>query len=166
VEAEFLIGVAFRLTVHDIILSSQNRTDMGVLKTPRSSWRRSAASREILEFSFMEYFYAFVLPYYQQLDPTIHSPEDFFERSRLEYIESELRANDKVRFFSTKNDMLLTDDDIAWLTDVMGEENVTFYLRGGHLGNLHETDVQADVMEALADLHGVPVVSSRVVKSP
>ena len=36
----------------------------------------------------------------------------------------------------------------------LGEENVTFYPRGGHLGNLHEADVQADVMEALADLRG------------
>jgi ABC-type transporter lipoprotein component MlaA len=159
VEAEFLIGVAFRLTVHDIIMSSQNRTDMGVLKTERSSWRRSSASREILEFSFMEYFYAFVLPYYQRLDPSITSPEDFFERSRLGYIETELRANDKIRVFSTKNDMLLTEGDIAWLTDVVGDENVTFYPRGGHLGNLHEADVQADVMEALADLKAVPVAS-------
>ncbi len=159
VEAEFLIGVAFRLSVHDIILSSQNRNDMGVLKTPRSSWRRWAASREIFEFSFMEYFYAFVLPYYQRLDPSIESPEDFFERSRLAYIEAELRANEKIRVFSTQNDMLLTQDDIAWLTDVVGEENATFYPRGGHLGNLHEADVQADVMEALADLHAVPVAS-------
>jgi ABC-type transporter lipoprotein component MlaA len=159
VEAEFLIGVAFRLTVHDIIASSQNRTDMGVLKTERSSWRRSSASREIFEFSFMEYFYAFVLPYYQQIDPSIHSPEAFFERSRLDYIESQLRANDKIRVFSTKNDMLLTEDDIAWLADVVGEENATFYPRGGHLGNLHEADVQADVMEALADLHAAPVAS-------
>jgi ABC-type transporter lipoprotein component MlaA len=159
VEAEFLIGVAFRLTVHDIILSTQNRNDMGVLKTPRSSWRRSSASREIFEFSFMEYFYAFVLPYYQALDPSIESPEDFFARSRLGYIESELRANDKIRVFSTQNDMLLTQGDIAWLTDVVGEENATFYPRGGHLGNLHEAEVQADVMEALADLHGVPLAS-------
>ena len=159
VEAEFLIGVAFRLTVHDIILSSQNRNDMGVLKTPRSSWRRSSASREIFEFSFMEYFYAFVLPYYQRLDPSIESPENFFERSRLAYIESELRANEKIRVFSTQNDMLLTQDDIVWLTDVVGEENTTFYPRGGHLGNLHDADVQADVMEALSDLHAVPVAS-------
>ena len=114
----------------------------------------------------MEYFYAFVLPYYQQLDPSISSPEVFFDRSRLGYIEAELRANDKIRVFSTKNDMLLTEDDIAWLTDVMGEENVTFYPRGGHLGNLHEADVQADVMEALADLHAVPVAIHRVVNSP
>jgi hypothetical protein len=159
VEAEFLIGVAFRLTVHDIILSSQDRNDMGVLQTERSAWRRSSASREILEFSFMEYFYAFVLPYYQKLDPTITSPEDFFERSRLGYIEPALRANGKIRVFSTKNDMLLTNADIAWLTDVLGEENVTFYPRGGHLGNLHEADVQADVIEALADLHATPNAS-------
>jgi ABC-type transporter lipoprotein component MlaA len=159
VEAEFLIGVAFRLTVHDIIASSQNRYDMGVLQTERSWWRRSSASREIFEFSFMEYFYAFVLPYYQKLDPSLNSPEIFFERSRLDYIEPGLRANDKIRVFSTKNDMLLTDGDIAWLTDVVGKENVTFYPRGGHLGNLHEAEVQADVMEALADLHAVAVAS-------
>lgn len=152
VEAEFLIGVAFRLTVHDIIASSQNRNDMGVLKTPRSWWRRSSASREIFEFSFMEYFYAFVLPYYRGLDPTIESAEGFFERSQLAYIERELRANGKLRVFSTENDMLLADEDIAWLVDVLGEENVTFYPRGGHLGNLHEPEVQADVMDALVDL--------------
>ena len=62
--------------------------------------------------------------------------------------------------------MLLTEDDIAWLTDVMGEESVMFYPRGGHLGNLHEADAQADVMEALADLHAASVASHRVVKSP
>jgi hypothetical protein len=55
--------------------------------------------------------------------------------------------------------MLLTEGDIAWLTDVLGDENVTFYPRGGHLGNLHEAEVQADVMEALADLHAVAVAS-------
>jgi len=156
VEAEFLIGVAFRLIVHDIIWSSQSRNDMNVLQTERSSWRRSSASREILEFSFMEYFYAFVLPYFQELDPSIQSAEDFFERSRLSYIEPELRANDKVRVFSTQNDMLLTDGDIVWLTSLLGEENVTFYPRGGHLEILHEADVQADVMEALADLRAAP----------
>ena len=52
VEAEFLIGVAFRLTVHDIIWSSQSRNDRNVLRTECGSWRRSSASREILEFSF------------------------------------------------------------------------------------------------------------------
>jgi hypothetical protein len=98
-----------------------------------------------------------VLPYYQRLDPSIASTEEFFARSRLGYIEPELRANDKIRVFSTRNDMLLTGGDIAWLTDVLGEENVTFYPRGGHLGNLHEADVQADVMEALADLLAVPM---------
>jgi hypothetical protein len=79
--------------------------------------------------------------------------------TRLGYIESELRANEKNRVFSMKNDMLLTDDDIAWLADVLGDENVTFYPRGGHLGNLHEADIQADVMEALSDLHAAPGAS-------
>ena len=51
--------------------------------------------------------------------------------------------------------MLITQDDIAWLTNVVGEENATFYPRGGHLGNLHKADVQADVMEVLSDLHAL-----------
>jgi hypothetical protein len=38
------------------------------------------------------------------------------------------------------------------LTDLLGQQNVTFYPGGGHMGNLYLEDVQNDVMNSLEDL--------------
>ena len=152
-EAEFLIGVAFRMALHDVIWVSQMRNDMGVLKTPRSQFRRSGASREILEFSFMEYLYAFALPYLSERDPEIQSVDDLFMRADLHYIAQVLQANaDKIRVFANENDFLVTSEDVTWLTNLLGEQRVTFYPGGGHMGNLHLEEVQNDVMNSLRDL--------------
>jgi hypothetical protein len=40
-EAEFVIGVGFRLTLHDMIWRSQERSDQGVLQHPLSRRRRT-----------------------------------------------------------------------------------------------------------------------------
>ena len=130
---------------------------MGVLKTPRDRFRRAPASREILEFSYMEYLYAFALPYYEQRNPEITGAEALFARADLRSIAPALRSNGKVRVFSNENDFLMTPEDIEWLTGLLGAENVTFYPRGGHMGNLHEPEVQRDVIGALEDLRsGLP----------
>ena len=150
-EAKFLIGLNFRLTLHDVIWSSQERNDMAVLKTERSHWRRAPASREILDYSFMEYLYAFALPYYEKREPGI-SVEEMFARADVHAIAPALRASGKVRVFSNANDFLITPEDIRWLTGVLGEKNVTFYPKGGHMGNLHQPAVQRDVMDSLEDL--------------
>jgi ABC-type transporter lipoprotein component MlaA len=152
-EAEFLIGVVFRMTLHDVIWVSQMRNDMGVLKTPRSQSRRSGASREILEFSFMEYLYAFALPYFSERDPEIQSVDDLFTRADLHYIAPALQANaEKIRVIANENDFLITTEDVTWLTNLLGEQRVTFYPGGGHMGNLHLEEVQNDVMNSLQDL--------------
>ena len=150
-EAEFLIGLVFRLSLHDMIWSSQERHDMGVLQTERSGWRRSAASREILDFSFMEYLYAFALPYYAERGE-VDSVEALFADSDLHAIAPALRRNGKIRVFTNENDFLITDADIAYLTELLGDENVTLYPRGGHMGNLYLPQVQDDIMDAFEDL--------------
>ncbi|MBW2389054.1 MAG: VacJ family lipoprotein [Deltaproteobacteria bacterium] len=152
-EAEFLIGVAFRMTLHDMIWVSQMRNDMGILTTPRSQFRRSGASREILEFSFIEYLYAFALPYFSERKPEIRSVEDLFARADLHDIAPLLKVNaDKIRVFANENDFLVSSEDVTWLTNLLGEQRVTFYPGGGHMGNLHIEEVQNDVMDSLQDL--------------
>jgi len=129
------------------------RNDTGVLKTPRSWFRRSGASREILEFSFIEYFYAFAFPYFSENDPEIQSEEDLFARADLHDIAPLLRAKaDKIRVFANQNDFLITSEDVTWLTNLLGEQRVTFYPGGGHMGNLHVKEVQNDLMDSLQDL--------------
>ncbi len=152
-EAEFVVGVAFRMTLHDMIWVSQLKNDMGVLKTPRSQFRRSGASREILEFSFIEYLYAFALPYFSERDPEIQSVDDLFARADLHHVAPVLQANaDKIRVFANANDFLVNSEDVTWLTNLLGEQRVTFYPGGGHMGNLHIEAVQNDVMNSLQDL--------------
>lgn len=59
-----------------------------------------------------------------------------------------------MRVFANRNDFLTSDEDIAWLTELVGAERVRFFPRGGHLGNLHRPEVQAEVMSSLDDLRG------------
>jgi hypothetical protein len=151
-EAEFLIGLSFRMLLQKIIFASQERQDLGVLLTERSWFRRTSAYVEIADYSFLEYMYAFVLPFYRDHLRVVSSSEDLIALNDLRSIENELRGIGKIRHFANANDFLTSDDDIAWLTDLLGETNVRFFERGGHLGGLHKPEVQAEFMAALSDL--------------
>ncbi len=152
IEAEFIIGLAFRLTLHDIIHSSQTRHDMGVLKTQLTGFRRANAYREILEFSYMEYFYGFVLPYFQEKTARIRRDVDMIRFSDLRSLERSLARNGKIRVFPTRNDFLYSPDDISWLSRVFGDGRLHFFEDGGHLGNLYREDVQERIMQSFVDL--------------
>jgi predicted alpha/beta-fold hydrolase len=152
-EAEFIIGVGFRLTLHDMIWTSQEMNDQGVLQHPLSRWRRTPVSREILEYSFMEYLYAFALPYYREhLPGEVETVEDLFAHSTLERIATPLRRSGRIRVVLSANDFLVSAKDVAWLQDLLGEQNVYIDQRGGHMGNLWEPEAKAAVLQALSDL--------------
>lgn len=144
-EAEFLIGLAFRMDLQYTILQTQERHDMGVLETPRSLLRRAPAYREASEYSFEEYMYAFVLPYYAQRDPRFTLDEAgarrLFDDCDLRAIGPQLEANDRVRLFANENDFLLRPEDLEWLRAHLGER-AHIFPAGGHLGNLHRKAIQ------------------------
>ena len=74
------------------------------------------------------------------------------ERNDLHAIADGLRGNAKLRVFANHNDFLTSDDDLSWLSATVGSERVRVFPRGGHLGNLHDAGVQADVLRALTDV--------------
>jgi hypothetical protein len=150
-EARFLIGLAFRRTLRELIWTSQQRQDLGVLRTPRRSLVRNPAYEEIGDYSYEEYLYAFVFPYLRDRG-IVDSAEELVAANDLHSLEAALRANGRIRHFANSNDFLTTDDDEAWLVDVLGREHVKFFPEGGHLGNLHRPEVQAQIMDAIADL--------------
>lgn len=151
-EAEFLIGLAFRRSLQALLWTSQQREDLGVLLTERRRWQRLPAYREIGDYSFEMYLYAFVLPYHRDRLHTVGTAEELIAMNDLHAIAGPLRDNPKLRVFANRNDFLTSDEDVAWLTALVGPERVRFFPTGGHLGNLHRPEVQATVMEALADL--------------
>jgi hypothetical protein len=144
-ESEFLIGLSFRTALSSIIYQTTRRTDIDLLKTGGGSLRRAMAYREIEQFSFMEYMYGFVLPYFAEERADVRFSESgaqrLFDLSDLRSVEVGLAKNEKIFFVSNRNDFLLRPKDIAWVNALMGER-VHFFERGGHLGNLFREDIQ------------------------
>ncbi|MGH2349157.1 MAG: MlaA family lipoprotein [bacterium] len=153
-EAEFLIGLAFRRSLQALLYASQEREDLGVLLTERRRLRRLPAYLEIGDYSFEMYLHAFLLPYHRNRLGTVASAEELIAMNDLHAIAAPLRGHPKLRVFANRNDFLTSNEDIAWLTELVGPERVRFFPRGGHLGNLHRPEVQAEVMASLDDLAG------------
>jgi hypothetical protein len=151
-EAEYLIGLAFRRSLQSLLYASQEREDLGVLLTERRALRRLPAYEEIGDYSFTMYFYAFVLPYYRDRIGTPASSEEMVAMNDLRAIAEPLRGNPELRVFANHNDFLTSEADIEWLTELVGPERVRFFPTGGHLGNLHRPEVQAEVMASIDDL--------------
>lgn len=151
-EAEFLIGLAFRRSLQAVLWTSQQREDLGVLLTERRRLRRLPAYLEMGDYSYAMYLHAFVLPYHRDRLRSVASLEDLIAQNELHAIAEPLRGNPKLRVFANKNDFLTSAEDVDWLTALVGPERVRFFPTGGHLGNLHLPEVQAEVMGALDDL--------------
>jgi len=152
IEARFLIGLTYRLALMFVIHDSQRRENLGVLMTDLSGVSRGPAYDEIFDYSYMEYLYAFLLPYFTGQGGALRDEADLITGSSLRSIEQELRANDRIRLFTTSNDFLLRDEDRAWLEDVFGPNRLTSFPDGGHLGNLYREETKDTLMRALTDL--------------
>jgi len=156
-EAEFLIGFAFRRSLQAVLWSSQEREDRGVLRTERSWLRRLPAYQEMADYSFEMYLLGFLLPYERDRLGAVASLEQLIEQNDLHCLADRLRGKPTLRVFANRNDFLTSDADVDWLTQLVGVERVRVFPRGGHLGNLHRRDVQAELMAALDDLRTEPV---------
>jgi len=147
-QAEFLIGFAFRITLIEVILCSQSRVDLGVLKTQWTQWRRSSVLKEISQYSYADYLYAFALPYFSDGEPTTASFDELMERCNAHSIEGALRKNKNIRVLTNDDDFLLSAADRDWLREVFGD-HLTLHKGGGHLGELYHPDVQKKLMNLL-----------------
>ena len=153
IESKFLIGVMFRLILRDVIFSSQRRNNQGVLEEPIKKLRREAAYREILQYSFTDYFEQFVTPYYQTRGIDLKEPETLKSADDLRTYSDALRTNEDIRLIVNRNDILLAEEDLQWMEEVIGPERLRIFEKGGHLGNLAHPAVQKAILKALEDLN-------------
>ena len=151
IESKFLIGLTFRLSLRDIIYSSQQRNNQGVLQHRIDNFRRDPVYQEILQYSYQDYFDKFAIPYYSAHG--IASPAATLETAGdLRTYEAGMRANPDIRIICNQNDFLLTDEDLAWLHATFGPEQLTVFPQGGHLGNLSNPAVQKSILAALTPM--------------
>ena len=132
-----------------MIFQTQAIEDLGVLHAPIDPERRTLVEREIEQFSFMEFIYAFALPAMArskrmagEIPATEAGAARLLELCDVRSIQDELKANPRVRFITNRNDFLLAPGDLEWITNLLGEDRVTVFERGGHLGNLHIDQVK------------------------
>jgi hypothetical protein len=155
IESKFLIGLMFRLTLRDMIFSSQRRNNQSVLQHPIRNLRRNPVYQEILQYSYQDYFEKFAIPYYWTLgmDSTAEALE---KAGDLRTYDAGLRANPNIRIIVNQNDFLLTDEDLAWLRATFTPEELTVFAQGGHLGNLFNPAVQKTILGALVNMKASP----------
>lgn len=149
VESQYLIGLTFRITLRDVLFSSQSRHNLGVLEAPLSRWNRSHAYSEIMGFRFEDYGDRFVFPYYESRGI---GKKDFRHHGDLRSFGTQLRSQGKARVITNRNDFLLSAADIAWLRQTFGTSRLQLFPNGGHLGNLGAPEVWSAILEQLADL--------------
>jgi ABC-type transporter lipoprotein component MlaA len=139
-ESQFLVGLMFRYTLMGVIMDSQRRDNLGVLKCDPDKFVRQPAYREIREIGYADYMNRFVVPY---LVKTGYGTDTnaLLEATDLEELTTSLKDNPKVRVQICSDDFLLSHQDIAWYGSTFGT-NLTVYPVGGHLGNLYEKSVQ------------------------
>ena len=159
-ESRFLIGAAFRLVLRDIVFTSQQRHDQGLLQHSLFSLRRDPVYREILRFSYRDYFERLLIPYLQRHGMPETSRESVALATDLRTYSTGLRGNPKVRVISNQNDFLLSAEDLDWLRATVSPARFRLFPHGGHMGNLSTAEVQTAILESLEGL-GTPGAASR-----
>ena len=149
IESKYLIGLTFRISLRDIIFSSQMRNNMGVLQTPLSRWNREPDYHEIMNYSYKDYFLKLAVPYYQQKGIKL---QQLTHEGNLRSHEALLRKQSKIRVLANKNDFLLPANDLAWLESTFKPSQLTVFPNGGHLGNLASPPVLEAVDTSLSGL--------------
>jgi hypothetical protein len=148
-ESEFLIGLVFRYTLMSVIVDSQRRDNLGVLKVNPNTFVRQKSYDEIRQISYAEYMDRFVLPYLIKTGRGTDR-DALLAATDLEQSTQYLRNNPKVRVQICADDFLLSHQDISWYRTNLGT-NLTVYPEGGHLGNLHVPAVQENLVKLFSD---------------
>jgi hypothetical protein len=144
-ESKYLIGLMFRYTLTGVIMDSQRRDNLGVLKADPDKFVRQSAYREIREIGYADYMNRFVLPYLIQSGRGTDA-DALMKATDLEQSTEYLKNNPKVRVQICKDDFLLDRQDINWYGSTFGT-NLTTYAVGGHLGNLYLPEVQEKLIQ-------------------
>lgn len=134
----FLAGLYFRLPLRHILFSAAAGGIKLPLKTPYSWWRRNALYLEIDRVGFREYAGKFVAPQFPGTPLA-----ELFRKGDIRTFR-DLKKIPGVRVLHTWDDPLLNDEHKQWLDRTFGK-NLTWFSRGGHLGNMYLPETAAQI---------------------
>lgn len=149
-EAKLLVALSFRFSLRDTMMVAY-RDERLAPNMPRMVYGWSDRTRFYLDvdrISFRKYVGSYMVPMVNQLTPQRVTLEEISEQSGLRAVEPTLRGNDKVHVLHTLDDFLVSDADRTYLDGVLGDK-VTWFSRGGHLGNLYYGQLQQILVNQL-----------------
>ena len=133
-EASFLIGLSYRFTLTQTIMSSK-----GIRPTSR-------AHEKVGTLSWEDYYSKLIAP---KLSERGENDETLAKASDLRTRESGLTAARNLKLVLTGNDFLLTSEDLAWFRARFKDDKMIYSETGGHMGQLWKGEVRDAMRSAI-----------------
>lgn len=148
-----LVGVAFRLSANDMILTADVMSRFGFI-VPRNRQLHATSSLTDYfivgrEVGFRNYLDLFFYPYFRQREPGL-TKESLIQEASFKAIEPYLRSTSKIVLIHNEDDIILDRGDIEYLRGVFGNR-ANIFPTGGHMGNLEHHTVVARIVRFFRD---------------
>ena len=143
-EASFLIGLSYRLTLTQTIMASLDITP------------NSEAHKKVGALSWEDYYSKIIAP---TLATRKINAEALDHASNLRTREAGLTAAKNLKLVLTGNDFLLTQEDLAWFRKRFPSDRTVYTETGGHMGQLGKPEVRNSIRAAIRWDH--PAFSSK-----
>ncbi len=149
----FLVGASLREPLADSIIVSQQVHDQKILNSPYTWLNPEPRFAEARQNGFVDYINKFLLPEVSEERGVNVSLDDLAQESNFtEELAEKISANDKVFLMHNVDDLLVSQEDLAFLQKTFGEDRYTLYPSGGHLGNLWFERNRKDILNTFKDL--------------
>lgn len=137
----FVAGLYFRLPLRHILHNASSEGIKTPLKTPYSWWSRNDLYLEIDKVGFKEYARNFVSPQFPG-----ETLEQLYAQGDVRTFKG-LKNFPRLRVIHAWDDPLLAPEHRRYLDRTFGKR-ITWFSRGGHLGNMHLSEVHGKIIEA------------------
>lgn len=144
-EADYVAALYFRMSMRGVLFTAHRDRGLPALSAEYRWGSRSELYREIDRIGFEAYAEKVVAP---DLAPL--TLDDLYGASTLRAFAPALEKNPKLRVVHNYDDFLLSDDDRLFLDRTFGSR-LTWFDRGGHLGNLYVKSVQETLLDMAAE---------------
>ncbi len=131
-EASYLIGLNFRLTLHEAIIAGAFDQELNIFGS------KGALYRDMSGLSFDDYYTKIAFPVNQRQGASLKDIEHSID---LRNRERDLKKVKHLHLILSENDFLLNERDLNWFKTNFAA-NTTLFEQGGHLGELWRPELQ------------------------
>jgi hypothetical protein len=153
-DAEFsaAIALSFRIDLVNVFFAGDLYAGTGVVVDPKHppavGDSLEETQRILRNKPFSEYFTKVFAPCYLKRRPD-STAASLIADNRLDIIGDALRNDSDYYVQTNSDDVILDNQELAWLRDVLGSR-IVVYDHGGHLGNIGERQQVSDMLDMLA----------------